>query len=342
MDKVYCPEWWRTTLEDVEECLKLVKKGKVQKIAESAGKRPIYRVDYGVSNVKLGRANASSAFGAKDINHYADKRGEDYNPTVFLCGCIHGGEFEGTMACLNLIKEIETGTDYKGESHPELMELVKKVHLIIVPISNPDGRSHVPYRSVLGMTYKTFRYYDQGTWLDGSLCEWPNCKAIHPIKDAVEYLGGYFNDDGVNMMHEDFFGKISNETQAVFDICRYDAPDFSILLHGGTNTTNCMLVCDFANKESVENILTISQSFADASTAAGVRSICAKPAANPHSFNLTSAMHHICGGDTVTFESNQGLVDAPGIICTPEEIYNAHLILFAETCRGVLKRFNKI
>ena len=39
------PVYWKTRLDEVEETLKLVKKGKVTKAADSAGGRPIYVVE---------------------------------------------------------------------------------------------------------------------------------------------------------------------------------------------------------------------------------------------------------------------------------------------------------
>ena len=98
------PAYWKTRLDQVEETLDLVKKGKVTQPAVSAGGRPIYQVEYGKSNLPKRTANCSSALGGKDIKAFANKTGADYNPTVFLCGCIHGGEFEGTSALLNLIQ----------------------------------------------------------------------------------------------------------------------------------------------------------------------------------------------------------------------------------------------
>ena len=67
------PVYWKTRLDEVEETLALVKKGTVTKVAESAGKRPIYMVEYGKSNLPKGTANLSSALGARDIKAYADK-----------------------------------------------------------------------------------------------------------------------------------------------------------------------------------------------------------------------------------------------------------------------------
>ena len=156
------PVYWKTTLQDVENTLKYVKKGKVTLGAKSAGGRPIYMVEYGKSNLPKGTANLSSAMGAADYSCYADKSGADYVPTVFLVGCVHGGEFEGTCAMLNLIKLIETGTDYAGNTNEDLVQLAEKTHLILVPMVNPDGRSRVPFNSFVDRTFYELRYYFNG------------------------------------------------------------------------------------------------------------------------------------------------------------------------------------
>ena len=337
------PVYWKTRLDEVEETLKLVKKGKVTKVADSAGGRPIYAVEYGKSNLKRGKTNCSSALGAHDINYYADKRGEDYVPTVFLAGSIHGGEFEGTMAILNLIKELETGTDYAGKTNPELIDMMSRVHLVIIPVCNPDGRARIPFRSFVGRTFYDLRYYNQGTWKkDGTLCGWPGCKMIHPIKEASEFLGAYFNDDGINMMHEDYFGKSSNETQAVFDVCRYDAPDFSVLLHGGTNAQSGILEPSYISKEAVADIQALSAILKEKANEAGMRYAVYGPSTIGSGFSLQSAMHHLCGTMCVTYESNQGLTDAPGSPDSADDIYTLHKQLFTESAKFVLKKFGKI
>lgn len=340
------PVYWKTTLQDVENTLKYVKKGKVTLAAKSAGGRPIYMVEYGKSNLPKGTANLSSAMGAADYSCYADKSGSDYVPTVFLVGCVHGGEFEGTCAMLNLIKLIETGTDYAGNTNEDLVQLAEKTHLILVPMVNPDGRSRVPFNSFVDRTFYELRYYDQGTWKDGSLCNWPDCKKVHPIKDYVDYLGAYFNDDGVNMMHEDFFGEVSTGTRLVLDVCRNEAPDFSILLHGGSNTTNCMLPPDYASFNAKKEVHELEQVVGEVCQREGVRYLIWGIKENekreiPVSFNLPSAMHHCCGTPAVTYESNQGLVDDGDVIYGYEEIYKAHMILFGETMRFYLKKFGK-
>ena len=345
------PVYWKTRLDEVEATLNLVKKGTVTNVGTSAGGRPIYKLEYGKSNLPKGTSdNVSSALGGRSYKSYADKTGADYIPTVFLVGCVHGGEFEGTAALLNMIKAIETGTDYAGERHDELVTLAERVHLVIIPMANPDGRSHIPFDSYVGKTFHDLRYYNQGTWKNGELCGWPGCKLKHPIKDHVDYLGGYFNDDGVNMMHEDWFsGKLSAGTRAVLDVCRKDAPDFSILLHGGDNTTNTMLPPDYAALKAKKEVFELANKVKEACDAVNVRYAVHPLDAegenrepSPISFNLPSAMHHCCCEPAVTYESNQGLCDRGTVIYDYDEIYKAHLILFRETMRYELEKYGKL
>ena len=95
------------------DIIELVKKGVVTNVGTSAGGIPIYKVEYGKSNLPKGTSdNVSSALGGRSYKSYADKSGEDYVPTAFFVGCVHGGEFEGTVAILNLIQLLETGKDF--------------------------------------------------------------------------------------------------------------------------------------------------------------------------------------------------------------------------------------
>lgn len=346
------PKYWKTTLQDVEDTLQLVKKGKVSLAALSAGGRPIYTVEYGTSNLPKGTANLSSALGAADPSCYADKSGADYTPTIFLVGCVHGGEFEGTCALLNLMKLLETGTDYAGNSNEELVALCEKTHLILIPIANPDGRTRDPGVAANGRTVPQMRYYDQGVWNDGTLADWPDCKKIHPVKGHMEHLGSYFNDDGVNMMHENFFGTVSAGTRLVLDICAAEAPDFSILLHGGTGCINHMLAPAYASLNTKQEIVQVDTAVGEACRKQEVRHLVQplkeeEKNAIPPSFNLISAMHHCCGAPAVTYESNQApdeeeMARLGGVTYRFEEIYKAHCILIGETMRFYLQKFHKL
>ncbi len=98
------PGYWKTSLEDIETTAARVKKGTARLLCMSAGNRPVYGMFYGKPNELKRSANLSSAMGAGNMKHYADKSAQDYKPTLFLVGAVHGGELEGTAALMNLVK----------------------------------------------------------------------------------------------------------------------------------------------------------------------------------------------------------------------------------------------
>ena len=341
----FVPVYWRGNVKDVEDTVALVKHGKVTKLLPSAGGRNIYMVEYGKSNLPKSQATLSSALGARDIRCYADKTHPDYIPTVMLVGCMHGGEWEGTVAINNLIKMLETGTDYAGNTNEKLIELCSKVHLVLIPISNPDGRARVPFDNFVGKTFEDLRYYDQGTWLDGTLCGWPGCKQHHPIKDHVEFLGGYFNDDGVNMMHDDFFINPSNEVRNVLTVARDNAPDITLLYHGGDNGINHFVTNPYCSAECKRQLAELGKEFTENFAKEGLRfGIRANYAtfddeaqAVAPSFSFPSAMYHVCGEPATTYESNQGLCDRGDYKLTNDEIYRCHMISIETTIEWALR-----
>lgn len=340
------PDFWITRLDEIEDGINAVKLGKVTELRSSAGGRKIYMVEYGTDNVNMGKANLSSALGAHSPKCYADKSAPDYVPTLFLVGCVHGGEFEGTASLMNLIKLIETGTDYSGKRNDRLVELCKKLHLLIIPMANPDGRSHIPFDSFVGHSEYDLRYYNQGTWKDGTLCNWPDCKKVHPIKDYVDYLGGYYNDDGINLMHDFFFGDMSNETRNILDVCSDRAPDFSVLFHGGTNSPTHLTYIGYTSGKSKAMAYDLVQKMRPKYLAEGLK--CDKcdwilgnaPDDKPvqESFNLPSAMHHCCGTPCITYESNQGIADN-GYFEDEADIYRAHSIMLESVAEWLLTPF---
>ena len=51
------------------------------------------------------------------------------------------------------------------------------------------------------------------------------------MRGKVGFLGAYFNDGGVNLMHDEFFAPMAEETKALLRIARQEAPDFILNLH---------------------------------------------------------------------------------------------------------------
>lgn len=329
--------FWKSRLLEIEEAMLTVRKGKVSVLTSSAGQRDIYMVEYGVKEDFGRRANYNSACGAKDPTHYANKP-EDSKPVLLIIGGIHGGELEGIVAVMNLIQLLETGEDYRGKRHDYLFENAHRFRLLLIPCMNPDGRARLPVDTLINVSFDKTVYYMQGTWKDGSLCKWPDCKAVHPIKEASDFLGSYFNDDGVNIMHDNFFVPMARETSSLLGVVDREAPDFTVLLHGGSNYENHLLPTSYVPLGIMQRQQAFNEQIAGAFLKQNLpysklNLILTDEGTYPYrAFNLTSAIHHVCGGISFTFESNMGL-DAPGIKLTEDEILDSHFVLFEEMFR---------
>ena len=321
--------FWRTRVCDVDAALDGATVGEVHTLCTSAGGHAVRYLTYGEKPDYNRRANYSSACGAKDPACYADRAGRA--PAILLIGATHGQETEGVAAMLNLISLLETGRDLRGEEVPSITGAYKACapRLILLPLYNIDGRVRCVPDSMLEESPQSLRYHGQGTWKDGSLCGWPECKRIHPIRDAAGFLGAYYNDDGVNLMHDNFFSPMAEETRALLRLCDEEAPECVIGLHGGSNSTNELLQPDYVSAAAKKGVLRLAEDVALRQTARGLKSrvhpIAAEPE-RPPSFNLTSAIHHVCGAVSSTYESNEGLLDKNAF--TAEEILLHHYCLF--------------
>lgn len=325
------PNYWKSSLSDADNEVMNIKRGTVDEFT-SAGGRKIYRIFYGEKNLFRRTANLSSAVGAKNKDYFADKKSRSYRPTLLLIGCQHGFEFEGSVALLNIIHAIETGKDYAGNPHNYIKEFLDKINLIIIPYNNPDGRSRVPYETADGLSFEEFRYYDQGTWSDGTLTGWPGCKELHPMAgDRVGFLGAYFNDDGINIVHDLFPFPTAKETKLLFDTVYDYVPDLTIMLHGGTNSNPSILYPEAVHKMYVDKSEKFAKLTIDRMARKGFKlnyhSLDDSTADSLPNYNIASAMTNACGEPCVVFESNQGL-DYRGTRLTMDEIYAEHIILF--------------
>jgi hypothetical protein len=328
-DSVY--PFWKTKPEQVWEMLHSLKKGQVHTLCTSAGGHEIPYVTYGEKEDYRGTANYNSACGARNPRYYADRNGK--RPTLMIVGATHAQELEGVAGLMNLFSLLETGRDLRGMEVPSLLQAWEAFggRLVIVPIYNMDGRMRCEPDSMLEEPPESLRYHGQGTWKDGSLCGWPDCKMIHPLKDAVDFLGAYYNDDGVNLMHDDQFCPMAEETKAILKLAREEAPECIIGLHGGSNSTNMLLQPDYVPDYIHRGVYLLAQAVAELQTANGLKTYVVPERQKlevfpPPSFNLTSAFHHVCGALTSTYESNEGLIDKNQF--TAEEILIHHYCLF--------------
>ena len=328
------PEWWVTNLSEIDKLAHTVQHVKACELTRSAGNRPIYCFTYGEKQEIVSKANYSSACGGWDLNAYAPVRGK--KPVVILLGAIHGGEVEATAALVNLIHLLEDGRDLQGNPNPALMEAVQGIRLIMIPVCNPDGRARLPFESVLGMTMAEHRHWFQGSWKDGSLVGCPTCKLLHPmIEEKCSYMGTYFNDDGINLMHDNFFHPMARETQALLDLADNEKADFIMQLHGGSTCYNEITISSYVTIETMIALHDLSVHCDEKARKEGLRfQIVPIPPREggeiPPSFNLVSALHHVCGAVSGLFESNQCVIDEPGVRLNHEQVYRSHMILFEQ------------
>jgi hypothetical protein len=230
------PSFWITTVEDVNSFLKkTVKKGQLEVIGTSAGGRPVYAVFYGTSRQGKGTTTFSGSQGFGDVRAY---RGPDHDKTVYMAmASVHGGEFEGIVGMVNLISVIETGKDLRGKEWPLINEMVSRLgRVILIPMMNPDGRARIPLRMECyrDTDFRVAEYLNTGGDATGKITGWPQIKEFIPMDFSKPgFPGGYPNDAGVNIQHDNFSGKKQPETQALFDLAEREKPDLIINLHTG-------------------------------------------------------------------------------------------------------------
>jgi len=202
---------------------------------------------------------------------------------------------------------------------------------VIIPVYNIDGRARCVPDSMINEPNEGLRHYGQGHWLDGSYCDWPYCKRVHPIKEASGFLGAYFNDDGVNLMHDNFFVPMANETKHLFMLLEEEQPEVVIGLHGGSNSTNELLQPDYVPDYISKAVTLLATDSAKKAEKLGLPTSIRpehnkQPSYPAPSGNLTSMIFHACGAISATYESNEGLAESNQF--TAEQILLHHYCLF--------------
>jgi hypothetical protein len=331
------PAFWKSRLADIDAAVKEVKKGQVRVLTKSAGGRNIYLAAYGEKQNWNSTANYNSAAAGGDPASYAQKDGTQ-RPVIFLLGPVHGGEFEGIVGLVNLLRIAETGQDWRGREWKELSENFAKCRVLIVPSANPDGRARCQFDSWVGEDLNTNERAGMGTTPDGTNYHWPSVKRIHPMRGAaVGTIGAYFNDGGVNLMHDEWFDPMAPETRAWFKLAREEAPDFIVSLHSHAVDPSVEPTAYVPRtvKETMKQFGDrLQKRYADAGlphrSGGGPEPKEDGEKFPPPSFNLTSALHHACGAVSFVFECPVGVKDEPYAKLTHEQILDLQLLMYDE------------
>jgi hypothetical protein len=335
------PDFYKSKLSDIDAEIARLKTGTAEVIATSPGGLPVYAVFYGEKEDFQSQANYNSAVGARNPVYYA-RKDESTKPVVFFIGPVHGQEPEGVVGLVNLLHVVETGKDHRGQEWPELKHLVEYCRVIIIPCGNPDGRKRCPYDSFVGLPVETMTKYGQGTKKDGTLWRWPGAKSLHPMKGDVGILGGYFNDNGINIMHDEFFSPMADETKAIMNLAINEAPDIAVSLH--SCSCNPFIIQNshaphFMKKRIADLAKLLNQNYIDLelpNMGPGWEiSVSADDMEPPpqQSFNMVSALHYASGAMAFTFESPHGTIEDGA---TYDEILDIQLVLYREMFRYIV------
>jgi len=335
------PAFWVGDMERVGALVAGLERGEVTTSASTPGRRPMHLVTFGEREVVQHIANFNSAIGAREPAVYMDKTARR-KPVILLVGPVHGQETEALTGLCNLISVMDTGRDLRGKEQGGLRALGEQCRLLIIPAGNPDGIARFEPRTVQGMSVDDVRFWGQGTWTDDTFCGWPGCKRQHPmVGDNVKFLGCYFNDAGINPMHDEFFAPMGPEAPAILKVAMEEGPDLAVSLHSHEAAPSVLRPA-YLPLDKQESVRT----FAEACYAllkgrglphGGLPTAEAERGNPPAPFNLTSALYHVSGATSFTFECPHGLADENACHVTLEQILDIQLTLYEAMMKWVVE-----
>ncbi|MCQ2391762.1 MAG: hypothetical protein MJ240_10095 [Kiritimatiellae bacterium] len=215
------PDWWKCRPDEIIALCEGAKKcSRKEIICHTPLGYPVYALFYGDFSEPAPQTNWSAGQGSTTYRNYYG-RAQGGKQTFYFFSGVHGAEPESGVGAANIIQMLETGKDFRGQSDPELLELISKYRFIITPCVNMDGRSISPDH-LRGVDWVTFRHASQGTWkADGSRVGWRGSKSWFPLPlDKVSYPGGYPNSEGYNIMHDACPGDLRTaEARAILNVC---------------------------------------------------------------------------------------------------------------------------
>jgi hypothetical protein len=326
------PDFWIGDVKDLPGRWEKLKVGQVKTIATTPGGRPVHLISYGEFEKVKHIANFNSAIGAWEPSAYMDKAARK-KPVVYFVGPVHGHEVENLTGLVNLIQVMETGKDLRGKDQSELRRLGQQCRLLIVPAGNPDGIARFKPRTLQGMQLSDLLFWGQGTWSDNSFCRWPHAKRQHPMKGKnTGFLGCYFNDAGINPMHDEFFAPMGPEAPAILHVAREEGPDLAVSLHS-YDFAPAVYRPTYVTTEVQKDVLSLARKYYPLLTRRSLPHgkpfrVTTEGGERPKPFNLTSALYHISGATSFTFECPHGMVGKNMCNVSLEQILDMQLLLY--------------
>lgn len=348
------PDFWVSTVEGVTEFLdRRVRQGTVSQFGTTAGGRAMRAVLYGQPRGAKGTTTFSGSLGFGNVGAYF---GPDAGKKVYMAmGSVHGGEIEGIVGLVNLIAVLETGSDLRGKAWPEITSAAAKLdRMILIPITNVDGRARVPFRMLRnwGSNTDVQEYFNTGGWKDGKIIGWPACKQFIPLDfTKVGFPGGYPNDAGVNFQHDDFFGNPQPETRALFTLTARERPDILLNMHtGGAFTQLIREFIEPALLPAWEQLYKRAHTTLTLAKLRGSDDVAREtdPArAGRDAFNLSSALNLNCGALAVLFESPSHAAspakrNGQPFVHSADDIVNAQLLCHQECMRFLVETGGRV
>jgi len=315
------PEFWRVRPEQIIDACKSVVNGKTEVIATTPLGYPVYACFFGDFNEPAPQTNWSAGNSSNTIMAYLGE--EEHKQTIVFVAGVHGAEPESVAAAVNIIKMLDTGTDFRGQSDSTLIDLASNYRIIIIPCLNMDGRSISPDH-LHGQPYEVFRKACQGTWKDGSLVGWKGSKEWFPLPlEKVSYPGGYPNGAGYNIMHDVAPGDMRTEEAKAF--CRLLArwrADFVLNGHSCESQPHMIIPSIIDTPRHVERAAALANKINLIMYEQGLRTTYAPAVPSSEALNLTSVVNWCSGGFGLTLEcsSSYDNIHEPSILYTFDQM----------------------
>ena len=165
------------------------------------------------------------------------------------------------------------------------------------------------------------------------------------VRQNTGFLGCYFNDVGINPMHDEFFEPMGPEAPAILEVAREEGVDLAVSLHSHASKP-ALLRPAYVTMEKQEDGRKLARECYVILKERGlpygsVFTSKAESGRNPSPFNLTSAMYHVSGASSFTFECPHGLDSTSACKVSFGEILDIQLALYEAMMRHELSKKGK-